>query len=85
MENVVGKGAGKYLTDWEHDRANRLYRPNKSAIAQNNIEQNHEIGDIKLLKEVRDRRKLDAWENLLIAIGKSLVNIDEQSLVLIAL
>jgi hypothetical protein len=61
----------------EHERAFRLNQPKKSAIAMHCIDENHQIGDYKLLKEVRDKMKLDAWESLLIERGTSLVNIDE--------
>ena len=61
----------------EHERAWRLKNPSKSAIAQHCIEEQHTIGTSKLLKEVRDNRKLDAWESLLIMKGDELVNVDE--------
>jgi hypothetical protein len=61
----------------EHERAFRLKQPTKSAIAKHCLEEGHQIGDFKLLKNVTDKRKLDAWESLLIERGNSLVNIDD--------
>ena len=63
--------------DKEHNRAFRLKQPKKSAMAQHCLDENHQIGNCKLLKEVRDQRQLDAWESLKILKGENLVNIDE--------
>jgi hypothetical protein len=60
----------------EHERAYRKNHPTKSAIAMHCIEEHHEIGGFELLKEVRDRWKLNAWESHLIERGQSLVNLD---------
>jgi hypothetical protein len=61
----------------EHERAFRLNQPKKSAIAMHCLEEGHEIGEFKMLKEVRDEFQLDAWESLLISRGNDLVNIEE--------
>lgn len=60
----------------EHERAFRKKQATKSAMAQHCIEDYHEIGEVKLLKEVTDRRRLDAWESLMIHKGNNLVNVD---------
>lgn len=61
----------------EHERAFRLKQPKKSAMAQHCIDNKHDFGDFKILKQVRDNRQLDAWESLLINRGTNLVNIDD--------
>ena len=44
-------------------------------MAKHCIEEHHEMGGFKLLKQVKKPRKLDAWESLLIGRSQSLVNI----------
>jgi hypothetical protein len=61
----------------EHERAFRLKQPKKSAMAEHCLEENHQFGQFKLLKEVREPDQLDAWESLLITRGKFLVNIED--------
>jgi hypothetical protein len=61
----------------EHERAFRKKQPGKSAIADHCLEEDHEMGPMKLLQEVRENNQLDAWKSLLIFRGKNLVNVDE--------
>ena len=59
----------------EHRHFYNSNKPERSAMAKHCIEEHHEMGGYKLLKEVKEPRKLDAWESLLIGRSQTLVNI----------
>jgi hypothetical protein len=61
----------------EHERAWRLKHPKDSAMGAHCLDENHEMGEMTLIKEVKNNMQMDAWESLLIMRGRALVNIDQ--------
>ena len=61
----------------EHKRALRLKQQNKSAIADHCLEENHDIGESVVLKEVGNKFHLDAWESIYMSKGEELLNVEE--------
>jgi hypothetical protein len=60
----------------EHKRAFTHNKPKSSAIAKHCLDEQHHIGEVKLIRQVRNPLLLDAWESLLIERGTDLVNIE---------
>jgi hypothetical protein len=58
----------------EHKDHQRLNHPQLSAIAEHAIENNHTVGDIELLKEVRKPWKLNSYESMYIFKNKNQSN-----------
>jgi hypothetical protein len=54
-----------------------LKYPEKSAVAKHCVSRRHEIGEMKLIKEVAYWQKLNAWESFFIENGEDLLNIEE--------
>ncbi|CRL00388.1 CLUMA_CG013656, isoform A [Clunio marinus] len=62
----------------EHRRAFRYQDEKSSAMAAHCIDEEHYMGEGRIIEEVRDNNKLDAWESLYMDNDKNLVNINEQ-------
>jgi hypothetical protein len=76
--NYIGQTKRRIETrEKEHARAITLKQPTKSALAEHCLDEGHNKGVCKVLKEVRNPFHLDAWESLYIAKGEELVNTGE--------
>ena len=76
--NYIGQTKKRIETRFkEHEGALRKKEKKNSAIAAHCLDEKHKLGGYELLKEVKKRNQLDAWESYFIANGKNLVNTGE--------